>query len=412
MHILWLKTELLHPLDKGGRIRTYHTLRVLNRRHRVTYLTLDDGSGAPDARERAQEYCSELVTVPFHTSRKRSPAFYSELCYNLFSPLPYAVWKYRSPGFRAACAQIERDADVDVVVCDFLAPAVNLPPQRRRPVVLFQHNVEADIWRRQWRVATNAVTRAYLREQWRRMVNFERLTCQNVDHVVAVSETDSECMRREYGVGTVSTVPTGVDTDYFQPAATPSRSPGTLVFTGSMDWHPNEDGIRFFIDQIFPDIRQACPDATVTIVGRNPTRALLRLASDEDCHTTVTGRVPDIRPFLEQAAVVIVPLRIGGGTRLKIFEAMAMRCPVVSTSVGAEGLPVEHGTHLLVADSPREFANACIQLLHDSEMARGLGDRAAEYVHSNYSWDVAALRFADICRDVADHGLASTNEVS
>ncbi len=410
MHILWLKTELLHPLDKGGRIRTYHTLRVLSRLHRVTYLTLDDGSGAPDALERAHEYCSEVVTVPFSTSPKRSPAFYRELGYNVLSSLPYAVWKYRSRAFRTACERLAHDADVDVVVCDFLAPAINLPPKRQRPVVLFQHNVEADIWRRRWHVAANAASRAYLREQWRRMVAFERRVCRTVDHVVAVSDTDAERMRREYDVDSVSTVPTGVDTEYFQPAATPSRSPGALVFTGSMDWHPNEDGIRFFVEQIFPDIRRACPDATITIVGRNPTPTLVRLAGNAG-HTTVTGRVPDVRPFLEHAAVVIVPLRIGGGTRLKIFEAMAMGCAVVSTTIGAEGLPVDHGTHLLIADSPREFADACIRLLRDAAMARRLGDQAAEYVHKHHSWDVAALRFADICRDVANHRLTS-NEVS
>jgi len=411
MRILWLKTELLHPLDKGGRIRTYHMLRVLHRLHHVTYLTLDDGASAPDAHEQAQEYCSELVTVPFRTSPKKSLAFYKEVCHNLISPLPYAVWKYRSQAFRSTCERLLHSTDVDVIVCDFLTPAVNLPPRPRQPVILFQHNVEADIWRRHWQVATRAVSRAYLRGQWRRMVTFEQQACQDVDRVIAVSETDAERMRQEYGIRAVSTVPTGVDTSFFRPSAAPVRDPDSLVFTGSMDWLPNEDGIQFFVHQVLPLVRRECPDVTVTIVGRHPTHAVRRLA-DPDRGIAVTGGVPDIRPFLERAAAVIVPLRIGGGTRLKIFEAMAMGCAVVSTSVGAEGLPIQDGTHLLIADSPHDFAGACVRLLRDPELARRLGAHAADHVQTYYGWDAAAFRFADICHDVAGQPQVSPNEVS
>jgi sugar transferase (PEP-CTERM/EpsH1 system associated) len=411
MHILWLKTELLHPLDKGGRIRTYHTLRVLNRLHHVTYLTLDDGSGTPDAPEQAHEYCSELVRVPFRTTRKRSLAFYGELARNSVTPLPYAVWKYRSRAFRGECERLLESSNIDVVVCDFLSPAINLPRICRQPIVLFQHNVEADIWRRHWQVATHPVSRAYLRSQWRRMVAFERAACRSVDHVVAVSDKDSERFRQEYAAHAVSAVPTGVDTSFFQPQAFSARQPDQLVFTGSMDWVPNEDGVMFFVDRILPLVRRDWPDAAVTIVGREPTQATLSLPM-RDRLIRVTGRVPDIRPFLERAAVVIVPLRIGGGTRLKIFEAMAMGCAVVSTTVGAEGLPVRDGTHLLIADSPEEFAQACVRLLQNPELAQRLGAEAAAYVRTHFGWDMAALRFADICTNVSIEASASIAEES
>jgi sugar transferase (PEP-CTERM/EpsH1 system associated) len=411
MRILWLKTELLHPLDKGGRIRTYHMLQSLNRLHHVTYLTLDDGSSAPDALERAHEYCSEVVRVPFRTTRKGSAAFYTELAQNLTSPLPYAVWKYRSHAFRGECERLLEAGPIDVTVCDFLAPAINLPTHLRQPTVLFQHNVEADIWRRHWDVASHPLTRAYLRSQWRRMVSFEQAACRKVDHVVAVSDQDCERFQREYGVRAVSAVPTGVDTSFFQPSADVARQPGNLVFTGSMDWLPNEDGIMSFVDHILPLVRRDLPDATVTIVGREPTTATLSLPK-RDLLICVTGRVPDIRPFLERAAVVIVPLRIGGGTRLKIFEAMAMGCAVVSTSVGAEGLPVRDGTHLLIADSPEEFAQACVRLLRNPDLAQRLGAEAATYVRTHFSWDVAAGRFADICTNVSTEASASIPEGS
>src|SRR3954447_16532428 len=145
MHILWIKTELLHPVDKGGRIRTYQMLRELHREHRVTYLSLDDGTASSDARERALEYCSEVVTVPFRTSAKRTTGFYRELLQNLMSSLPYAIEKYRSPGLTRALRELVGRGDVDVVICDFLFPSINVPSDLGVPTILFQHNVEAAI---------------------------------------------------------------------------------------------------------------------------------------------------------------------------------------------------------------------------------------------------------------------------
>ena len=245
MHILWLKTELLHPVDKGGRIRTYNMLRALCRDHRVTYLALDDGTAAPDAVERSAEYCHTLVRVPFSTAPKRSARFFAELARNLASPLPYAVAKYRSPAMRDAVRQAVA-AGVDVLVCDFLFPSLNVPDGLGVPTVLFQHNVEAVIWRRHVEVAENVVTRTYMREQWRRMRRHEAVECHRFDHVIAVSPQDTETMARDYGVRDVSDVPTGVDTAYFHPSGHEAVRPNNLVFTGSMDWMPNEDAILWF----------------------------------------------------------------------------------------------------------------------------------------------------------------------
>ena len=217
MHILWIKTELLHPVDKGGRIRTYQMLRELKREHRVTYLCLDDGDAAPDAVERATEYSDVLVRVPFRTAPKRSPRFWGELLGNAASSLPYAVAKYRSPQMRREIERLVRDAAVDVVVCDFLFPSINVPDGLPVPVVIFQHNVEAAIWRRHAEIAANPLKKAYMREQFRRMRRFEGAECRRFDHVVAVSEEDRETFERDYGVTSCSAVPTGVDTAYFRP---------------------------------------------------------------------------------------------------------------------------------------------------------------------------------------------------
>jgi sugar transferase (PEP-CTERM/EpsH1 system associated) len=406
VNILWLKTELLHPVDKGGRIRTYHMLRELKRDHHITYLTLDDGTAAPDAGERAHEYCDDLLRIPFRTRPKRSPAFYGELLRNLMSPLPYAIWKYRSPAMRRAIEDAGRQREADVIVCDFLTPSVNMPDRRPCPAVLFQHNVEAAIWERHARVASNPVAKAYLREQWRRMRAFERAQCRCFDHVVAVSPRDMEVFRNEYGVPDVSEIPTGVDTEYFRPTGRVRPEPFDLVFTGSMDWLPNEDAIAYFAEAILARVRETVPGVTLTIVGRNPSTRVAALGR-RDPTVRVTGSVPDVRPYIERAALFIVPLRIAGGTRLKIYEAMAMEKAVVSTSIGAEGLPVRDGVDIVLADAPETFAAAVIQLLTDTRRAENLGRCAAAVVRAQFGWDRVADKFADACARLLPPKLSS-----
>jgi sugar transferase (PEP-CTERM/EpsH1 system associated) len=398
MRILWIKTELLHPLDKGGRIRTFGMLRELRRDHHVTYLTLDDGKSAPDAVKRAAEYCHELVRVPFVAPRKKSIRFALAMLRNQFSDRPYVGTRYRSTAQEKAVREQVRRGRHDVLVCDFLSPSVNIPDDIDIPKVLFQHNVEAAIWERRALVARNAAVRLFMRQQAGRMRYWERRECSRFDHVVAVSDADRDTMREWYGVQHVSSVPTGVDVEYFTPRGEARRS-NEIVFTGSMDWMPNADGIVWFCDEVLPLIRKAVPEAELTIVGRNPVKRLVALANEVQ-GVTVTGRVPDVRPYLERAAVLIVPLRVGGGTRIKIFEGMAMGRPTVSTGIGAEGLPVRDGEEIIIADDATRFADAVARLLSDKVLADSIGGNAAKRVRSEFGWDVAADRFARICASV------------
>jgi sugar transferase (PEP-CTERM/EpsH1 system associated) len=400
MRILWIKTELLHPVDKGGKIRTYNMLKELKRNHEIVYLTLDDGLGSQDARELATEYCHELVCIPHRQREKFTAGFYAELALNLVSNLPYAISKYKSDEMRRSIERLTKEKQYDVVVCDFLAPAVNVPRTLPCPTVLFQHNVEAMIWKRHSEVQTNQLKHLYLYGQWRKMHAFEDVMCRRFDRVIAVSHEDSEVMQREYNVSAIDDVPTGVDTTFFRPRRTEQRDQYNLVFTGSMDWLPNEDAIRYFTDEIMPLIKQQVPEVTLTVVGRNPYPALLEL-SRRDPAIIVTGRVEDVRPYMERAAAYVVPLRIGGGTRLKIFEAMAMEKPIVSTTIGAEGLPVQRERELLLADKPAAFAAAVVRVLTDEEFAYHLGRRAAVLVREQFGWPAVAEKFAEICQRAA-----------
>jgi polysaccharide biosynthesis protein PslH len=396
MKILWLKTELLHPVDKGGKIRTYHLLKQLKTDHHITYLTLDDGTAPADAAASAYEYCHNLIRIPHLTRPKFSAGFYAELALNIPSSLPYAIRKYKSKPMSRAIAEATSKDRFDVVICDFLAPAVNLPRDLRTPVVLFQHNVEAEIWRRHYEVQQNPGKRFYLYWQWRKMQHFERDACRRFDSVIAVSGADAKMMERDYGLAKVHDIPTGVDIDFFKPTNGASARANSLVFTGSMDWLPNEDAMRYFIDDILPIVKQRVPGVHLTIVGRSPYPSLVELA-ERDPALTVTGRVDDVRPYIENAVAFIVPIRIGGGTRLKIYEAMAMEKPVISTTVGAEGLPVHDGAQLFIADNPKTFAEAVVKVLSDSELATRLGTSAAQFVRQNFAWPGVAATFADLC---------------
>jgi len=286
---------------------------------------------------------------------------------------------------------------------------VNMPTRLPCPAVLFTHNVEAEIWRRHADTSSSILKRQLYGMQHRRMLRFEEQAIRRFDGVLAVSDADRETFSRLYpGAATrpIHVVPTGVDTAFFAPSSTEpdTSSPAasrSLIFTGSMDWLPNEDAMLFFCRDILPLIRAEEPDVTLSIVGRAPTPAVRRLAAEQGVH--VTGRVDDVRPYMRDAAVYVVPLRIGGGTRLKIFEAMAMRKAVVSTVVGAEGLPVTGGDHLLLADEPRGFARGVVRLLRDLDKRRSVEQAARQLVVSKYDWSVVAadleealMRFASM----------------
>lgn len=409
MHILWLKTELLHPVDKGGRIRSYNMLKELKRNHQITYLTLDDGARAEDV-SAAEEYCHDLIRVPHVSPGKFTAGFYSDLLFNLGSSLPYAISKYQSAEMRSQFVKRLNKGDIDVLVCDFLTPAVNIAFGIDCPTVLFQHNVEAMIWKRHYEVQSHALKKAYLYGQFLKMRSFEKRLCRKFDTVVAVSAEDRDQMRTEYGVDAVFDVPTGVDTKFFRPSGARKPSPKNLVFTGSMDWLPNEDAIRYFVDDVLPILKQKIPGVTLTVVGRNPSPSLLHLAGT-DPSIIVTGRVDDVRPYIEQAAVYIVPLRIGGGTRLKIYEAMAMEKPVVSTTIGAEGLPLNNGTELLLADTAETFANSVANLLREPKRAKDIGDCAAKTVRQRFGWSQVASRFSEICRETVTRKVSRSHAV-
>jgi glycosyltransferase involved in cell wall biosynthesis len=217
------------------------------------------------------------------------------------------------------------------------------------------------------------------------MERYERLVSRDYSEVMAVSEPDKDLFQSQYGCSHVSVIPNGIDETYFRPFPYPLK-PNSMIFSGSMDWRPNQDGMRYFLNAIFPEIQKRLPEATVTIAGRNPPPWLEDLAKTFR-GVEITGTVDDIRPFIAQGALYVVPLRIGGGSRLKILEALAMGKTVLSTSIGAEGLNLEDGTHLMLRDDPETFAQTAVDLLLHPEKYGHLGRQGRERVLAEYTWD-------------------------
>jgi polysaccharide biosynthesis protein PslH len=390
MKILWLKSDLLLPLDKGGKLRTWHLMRHLSRRHAITYLAFADPRTPAGQLDGMREVAATVEVVRRTDPPKGSMRFYAGAAAHLLDPLPYAVGKYRSREYRRRLRQRLAQDRFDLVVCDFLVPAVNMPHRLPCPSVVFTHNVEAEIWRRHAETASNPMARRLLRTQHRRMLRFERSTLARFDGILAVSETDRAMFHQLYPATAdrpTHVVPTGVDTHYFtaEPSDPASRE---IVFTGSMDWLPNEDAMQFFCRDVLPLIRREEPSVQISIVGRAPTPTVSRLAVEAGIR--VTGGVPDVRPYIRDAAVYVVPLRIGGGTRLKIFEAMAMGRAVVSTPVGAEGLPVVDGRHIVLAHEPTSFARSVVRLMRDMERRRAIEQAARTLVVERYDWSAVS----------------------
>jgi sugar transferase (PEP-CTERM/EpsH1 system associated) len=397
MRILWVKVGGLWPPNAGGRLRSFHLASELARRHDVVVATTHAEGEDEAALRRAVPQLAQVLSFPHAAPKQGSAAFAAALARSWASPLPVDLWRWRVPALRREVARRLARGDFDLCVADFLAAVPNVPADAPVPTVLFAHNVEHVIWRRLAEVETTAVRRALLEVEWRKMRRFEAAACRRASLTLAVSEADKAGLEALAPGARVAVVPTGVDTSFFRPEDGRDGEAG-IVFTGSMDWHPNEDAVLHFLGSILPLVRRELPGARLTIVGRNPSERLRAACAAAAAH--VTGTVDDVRPFVASASVCVVPLRIGGGTRLKIFEALAMGKAVVSTAVGAEGLPLVPGEHYLHADDPAAFAASVVSLVRDRERRRRIGAAGRRLVEEQYGWSRAARTFDERCSEV------------
>jgi polysaccharide biosynthesis protein PslH len=399
MKILWVKPGKLLPLDTGGKLRTYNILRHLGVTHELTYLSYYGG-------QRDEAYEREVLThlpgtVSIYTAAPDSTPLerYFDYVRRLKGRAPYAVSKFTAPQVQKLVGDWISQHRFDVAVCDFLSSALNFPENLATPTALFQHNVETVLWKRKAEFEVKWLDRIVSKIEYAKMVRFEPDQTRRFHHVIAVSEADRETMSSMVDPSHISVVPTGVDLSkyWYDPNVRPSGP--LVVFTGSMDWEPNIDGVEFFCKEVWARVLAKVPDARFRIVGRDPHPRVRKLAGDS---VEVTGTVPSVVDHLREAAVFVVPLRIGGGTRIKIYEGMAMGKATVSTKVGAEGLEVQHGRDILLEDSPSDFADAIVTFLQDEGMRRRY-EAAAAATARKYDWSVITQRFVEVLQKTIEN---------
>ncbi len=403
MKILWVKAGKLLPVDTGGKIRSFNLLRELDARNRLTLLSYY--GGARDADYERQLVSAFPNAVPVHTGAPDGSGAATAFDYvvKVAGRTPYAVSKFASARVRELVADWDRAGRFDVMVCDFLSASMNFPMRLRTPSVLFQHNVESILWRRQADAERQMVKRLVYRLEAAKMDRYERATVRRFEHVLAVSHADRAAMAPMTAAARISVVPTGVDTQAFRPEARITSPDPIVLFLGSMDWEPNIDGVHYFVDAIWPRIRAAVPAARFQVVGRNPDSSVRRLASES---IEIVGTVPSVLEYLHKAAVAVVPLRVGGGTRLKIYEAMAAAKAVVSTTVGAEGLDVTDGRDIVLADSAEQFAMAVARILQQ-ERERHRLEAEALTTALRHSWSAAAEQLESTLAEVVHSSSAA-----
>jgi len=359
----------------------------------VTYLCNVQAGEEPHVRE-MQALGLSVETIPWRETSRKSLRFVGELAGNLLTAKPFNVAKDFDVRLRRRAQELLGRQPFDLVICDFVQMAANAIGLEGPPQLLFQHNVEAEIFERHAERDAGRLRRAYMAFQASKMRRFEGEAGRWFDAVIAVSERDRKQFEQRYGWSHVQTIDTAVDVDFFQPEGE-AVDPELVSFVGSMDWLPNVDGVEFLARDIWPRVRAARPHARLQIVGRNPTDEVQRYHGIDGIE--VTGGVPDVRPYYSRAAVVVVPLRIGGGTRIKIYEAMAMAKPVVSTPLGAEGLSFQEGEQIELAEGPDLLAKSIVGLLADERKRERIGQAARTHVCENFGTEVVARQFEKIC---------------
>ena len=410
MRLLLLTPQLPYPphtgTTKGTTLRNYGLLEGLSARHAIHLLSFVTPQDDPAAVGPLQAACTSIDTVlePTRSARER-------LWAALTSRRPDLAFRLASPVFAQALERVLDRSSFDVIqfegveMVPYLELVAAHAKRSTRPprLVLDEHNAEYVLQRRVFEMDARRPRRwpsaLYSLLQWRKLRRYEAWACCGVDAVVAVSDVDAVALRRIAPGVKVAVVPNGLDVQsYATFESAGALPPQSLIFTGTMDYRPNVDAALWFARRVYPFIRQRVPEARFYVVGRRPHRRLDVLRGEPGIE--ITGSVPDTRPYIRAASVYVIPLLSGGGTRFKVLEAMAMRCPIVSTSMGCDGFPVVPDRDLLLADEPEAFAGQVIALLKDEDRRRALGEAGLAFA-GNYDWKAIVPLIEDVYRGPA-----------
>lgn len=381
MRILFLSQVLPYPLDAGPKMRSYFVLRHLVQQHQVTLLTFVRDADRPQDIAHMAEFCHAVHTLPMRRSRLRDGKF---LIQSLLTGQPFLVVRDHVPEMVNQIHTLVRPERFDVVHADQLWMAqyalAAKAASAQTKLILDQHNAVHLIPRRLADEASSPLKKSFLAREARAMAAYETEVCQRFDHVVWVTAEDRQAVAGAADVPS-SVIPICTDTSMARPIR-PAPTRRRVTFLGGLHWPPNAQGIAWFANQVFPEVRAEIPDAVLTIIGKNPPAGL------EGEGIEVTGYVVDPLPYLAETGVFVVPLHAGGGMRVKILDAWSWGLPVVSTTIGAEGIEIQPGEDMLIADSAPEFARAVIRVLKDESLAQRLGQSGRQSVVKKYDWRV------------------------
>lgn len=380
--LLVVTSRLPYPPREGHQLRAWHLLKALAARHQVTVLSFLRGDDDLAAASPMRDVLYVLETLPIPSERSRV-ALAGALARGVLTQAPFLAAKYASPALRQRLASLAQDADLVHFDMLPLMAHVDCVPAGT-PVVFNAHNVEHLLLEKRAQIETRPWARAFLRSQVSRLRAFERRACQRADAVWACSDTDADALRELAPGAEVVVVPNGVDLEANRPAAAPAPDNAQLVFVGQMGWFPNRDGVDWFLREVFPRILAVRPQAQFVLVG---TADGFEVPVDVAARVRLAGFVPDLRPLVHAAAVYVVPLRAGSGTRLKVLEAMALGKAIVTTTIGSEGIALRHDHSALYADDAESFAAATLALLNAPDRAARLGIAARACADAHYSWD-------------------------
>jgi sugar transferase (PEP-CTERM/EpsH1 system associated) len=398
MRILFLTPQLPYPPQKGTALRNWGLIQGLAERHRVSLLSFRAPGRKTELAPPLTNACERIRTVP-QPERSRL----GRLRDMLGTRQPDMALRLASTAYDQHLRTWLHEETFDVVQIEGIELAPYLDTIETTAgdalIVFDDHNCEYLLQQRTFLTDLYSPVRwpaaAYSYVQWHRLSRYEAKVCRRADEVLAVSEADAEALQGLVPNLTVTVVPNGIDTQAYEPTASGEGSlENTLVFTGTMDFRPNVDAVLWFARRVFPTIQSEVPDVRFVVVGQRPHQRLDPLRKDPAI--TLTGWVEDVRPYFDRATIYVAPLRMGGGTRLKLLEAMAMGTPIVATSLGAEGYPVESGHELILADTPETFAEAVISLLRSEERRAELRLTARAFVEEQYDWRAIIPRVEDV----------------
>lgn len=400
MNILFVTPRIPYPPDTGAKVRTFNLLRQANiEGNNVTMLSFLYSTEEEQYLKHINEMGVKVITLPGKDRITLKAAFFS-----LLKRMPVTVVKYYNKEMAEALIRLIREENIDLVYFDHIHLGQYARFCNGVPYVIDEHNVESLILKRLSERKSNFFKKIAFRDQFNKMVSLESKICSDKNSRIFVVSEEDKINLEQLCKNKVKAeiIPNGVDTEYFKAPSdqvTTSPEEDALVFVGSMDWLPNTDAVEYFYKDILPLIWNKKPELKFYIVGKKPSLSIQRL-NKIDQRIIVTGSLDDVRPVIGKAKVFVVPLRIGGGTRLKILEALAMGKAVVSTSIGAEGILVVDGKHLLIGDVPQAFADKVVAFLEDDFLCRRLGEEGRKLVVENYDWKIIGAKLNGVYQAV------------